>query len=179
MRNIILIAALLLVLAGWYAFRQNQRKRLQEKQVLLEQQQRAEQLLVQYMTHLQEKNQLIESISAELNQVEPPISPNPSIEGLLNRVILTDADWQQFKSLFEDVHPGFFSTLRNRHPDLTRAEVRLLALLKLRIDTGQMSRMLGISPESIHKTKYRMLKKLGDNAQSTLVALLANGEVRS
>ncbi|GAB3988041.1 hypothetical protein GCM10028807_09780 [Spirosoma daeguense] len=48
----IIIAAILLILAGIYAFRQNQRKRWQEKQVLLAQKQRAEQLLVQYMANI-------------------------------------------------------------------------------------------------------------------------------
>lgn len=97
MRNVILVALLLLTGAGVYALRQNRQKRIQEKQVLVEQQQRAEQLLAQYMANLQAKNQLIETISAELNQpgaspAQPAGSPGgpPAIEQLLNRVILTE-----------------------------------------------------------------------------------------
>lgn len=171
-RNIILIAAGLLTLAGLYALRQNRRKRWQEKQVLLVQQQRAEQLLAQYMANLQEKNQLIDTISAQLHQAEPT-SP-PAIKSLLNRVILTEADWQQFKTRFEDVYPGFFSALLSRYPDLTKAEIRLLALLKLQIDSTQMSRMLGISPESIQKASYRLRKKLGVSGKLYLSDLLGD-----
>ncbi len=36
-----------------------------------------------------------------------------------------------------------------------RIHKRLLALSKLQLDTRQMSRILGIAPESIRKTKYR------------------------
>ena len=169
-RNIILIAAVLLTLAGLYALRQNQRKRT----LLLAQKQRAEQLLAQYMTQVQEKNQLIDTISAQLHQDEPTSASRPAIKSLLNRVILTEADWQQFKDLFEDVYPGFFSALLTRYPELTKAEIRLLALLKLQIDSIQMSRMLGISPESIHKTTYRLRKKLGVSGKLYLTNLLAD-----
>ncbi|GAB3989664.1 hypothetical protein GCM10028807_15060 [Spirosoma daeguense] len=164
-RNIILIAAVLLTLAGAYALRQNQRKRA----LLLVQKQQAEQLLSQYIANIQEKNQLIDTISAQLHQDEPSSSP---IKNLIARVILTEEDWQQFKDLFEDVHPGFFSALLTRYPDLTKAEIRLLALLKLQIDSIQMSRMLGISPESIYKTTYRLRKKLGVSGKLYLNDLL-------
>ncbi|QMW06087.1 transcriptional regulator [Spirosoma foliorum] len=173
-RNIIIIAAILLTLAGLYAFRQNQRKRWQEKQVLLAQQQRAEQLLAQYVANIQEKNQLIDTISAQLHQSEPVSPPQPSVKSLQNQVILTEADWQHFKQLFEDVYPGFFSALHTRYPDLTKAEIRLLALSKLQIDPPQMGRMLGISPESIHKTTYRLRKKLGVSSKLYLADLLAD-----
>lgn len=173
-RNIILVAVALLALVGVYALRQKQQKRLQEKKRLLQQKQQAEELLNQYMINIQEKNELIESISAQLNQAEATSSPRPPLDGLLNRVILTEADWQQFRSYFEDVYPDFFSTLRNRYPDLTKAEIRLLALLQLRIDTSQMSRMLGISPESVHKTSYRVRKKLNITGKLSLDNLLSN-----
>jgi DNA-binding CsgD family transcriptional regulator/tetratricopeptide (TPR) repeat protein len=175
-RNIILVALVLLALAGFYALRQNQQKRWQEKRVLLEQKQRAEERLSQYMAHVQEKNQFIDMISAELDQAGHLSSPRPSVKDLVGRVILTDTDWQQFKQLFEGVYPGFFSTLQHRYPDLTGAEIRLLALSKLRIDTRQMSQMLGISPESIRKTKYRMHKKLDVNGKLGLIDLLSDGQ---
>ncbi|GAB4038613.1 hypothetical protein [Spirosoma jeollabukense] len=47
------------------------------------------------------------------------------------------------------------------YPDLTKAELRLLALLKIQIDSSQRSRVLSISPESFPKTRYRLRKKNG------------------
>ncbi|QMW04211.1 transcriptional regulator [Spirosoma foliorum] len=173
-RNMVLLVAVLLILAGIYAFRQNQQKRWQEKQVLLAQQQRAEQLLAQYMVNIQEKNHLIDTISAQIDPDELAHPTRPSIKSLQNRVILTEDDWQQFKELFEDVYPNFFSVILSRYPDLTKAEIRLLVLSKLQIDTTQMSRILGISPESIHKTTYRLRKKLGISGKINLNNLFEN-----
>lgn len=187
-RNLILAALVVLTLAGLYALNQNRQKRRQEKQVLVEQQKRADQMLAhataqldQYMSHLQAKNQLIETISVELSQANhqpPAITPNPSatspISGLLQRVILTEADWQQFKHLFEQVHPGFFVTLHDRFADLTPAEIRLLALLKLAIPTKEMAFMLGVTGETIRKSRYRLRRKLEQRqTDTTLESLIA------
>ncbi|GAA4458088.1 hypothetical protein GCM10023189_29830 [Nibrella saemangeumensis] len=164
-RNIIVVALVLLTLVGAYALRQNHQKRMQEKRVLLARQQQAEALLTQYVANLQEKNQLIETISAELNQASPPPLQDhppqpPSLDNLLNRVILTEVDWQQFKQLFEDVYPDFFAALQRHFPEVTPAEIRLLALLKLGISTKQMAFMLGVTMNTIRTSRYRLRRKL-------------------
>ncbi len=173
-RNIILLALGLLSLLGGYALRQNTQKRIQEKHVLLARQQRAEELLAQYVAHLEEKNRLIETISTELDQsrtppTEPVSRPNDAsgVGKLLNRVILTEVDWQQFRQLFENVYPDFFASLLERFPDLTPAEIRLLALLKLGISTKQMAFMLGVSMNTIRTSRYRLRRKLEQQQVTT------------
>jgi tetratricopeptide (TPR) repeat protein len=158
-RNVILLAMLLLTGSGVYAFRQNHQKRLLEKQALLIQQQQAEVLLAQYMANLHEKNQLIETISADLDQANLRPHP-PTMESLLDRVILTEIDWQQFKQLFEAVYPAFLASLQDRFADLTPAEIRLLALLKLGVSTKQMANMLGVTMNTIRTSRYRLRRKL-------------------
>ncbi|MCE6992785.1 tetratricopeptide repeat protein [Dyadobacter sp. CY323] len=158
-RNIILLAMLLLTGSGIYSLRQNQQKRLLEKRALLSQQQQAEALLAQYMANLHEKNQLIETISADLDQANLRTHP-PTIETLLDRVILTEIDWQQFKQLFEAVYPAFLTSLQQRFADLTPAEIRLIALLKLGVSTKQMANMLGVTMNTIRTSRYRLRRKL-------------------
>ncbi len=122
----------------------------------------AREQLEHYLTAFREKNSLIDRISAELVQASEPNAErrNDRIAALLNSVILTDADWQRFRQLFEQVHPGFFEALRQNHPDLTPAEVRLVVLSKLGIATREMAGMLGVSVESVHKGRYRLRRKL-------------------
>jgi DNA-binding CsgD family transcriptional regulator len=92
---------------------------------------------------------------------------------LVDSSLLTNESWDEFRRRFERVHPGFFAQLKAQFADLSPAEERLLALSKLDIDTRQMSRMLGIAPDSIRKTKYRLRKKLGLHGTSPLVTLPA------
>jgi hypothetical protein len=75
-------------------------------------------------------------------------------------IILTPSDWEKFRKNFENIHPQFYIRLHDRFPDLTPAEIRLATLIKLRFSTKKMAGTLGISPQSIIKTRYRMKKKL-------------------
>ncbi|MBC7892854.1 MAG: hypothetical protein H7Y12_11615 [Sphingobacteriaceae bacterium] len=131
--------------------------------------------LDQYVTSFREKNDLIGRITAELAEASEPYTErrNERMAALLDSVILTDADWQRFRLVFEQVHPGFFEDLRHTHPDLTPAEVRLVALSKLGIPTADMALMLGVSAESIRKGRYRLRRKLEpEGADETLLNLL-------
>ncbi|WP_143092953.1 tetratricopeptide repeat protein, partial [Arsenicibacter rosenii] len=155
-RNIICITLLVVTAAGGYALHQNRQKRQREKEILLERQKRADDELVhataqlrQHMRYLQEKNELIEQLTAELAQPAIPeaqqrIAAVP-VEDLLQRTLLTEADWQRFRRLFEQVYPGFFETLQQQYPDLTPADVRLLALSKLELPSKDIGFMLGVS----------------------------------
>jgi DNA-binding CsgD family transcriptional regulator len=52
---------------------------------------------------------------------------------------------------------------------VTEAEKRLLALTKLEMSNSEIAAMLGISPESVIKTRYRLRKKVGDEDLKRLV----------
>ncbi len=85
------------------------------------------------------------------------MSSNEHFHGI---TILTPSDWEKFKEQFEAQHPGFFIGLHSRFPGLTPSEIRLLTLLKLEFNIKMMARTLGISPQSIAKSRYRLRKKL-------------------
>jgi tetratricopeptide (TPR) repeat protein len=75
--------------------------------------------------------------------------------------ILTNADWLHFRERFDDAFPRFNSQLRQRHRDLTNSEIRLFILLKIGFNSSEISSALGISLDSVYKSRYRLRKKLG------------------
>jgi hypothetical protein len=172
LRNGIIVTLALFALLGLYALNQQRQKLQREKQIEEEQRKRADEQLAhaqaqlgQYLTNLKQKNDFIARISDELvlarqESPEQAARQQQQTNTLLKSVILTDTDWQQFRQLFDQVHPRFFETLRATYPDLTPAEIRLLALLKLNISPKEMAFMLGVSPESVRKLRYRLRKKL-------------------
>lgn len=74
--------------------------------------------------------------------------------------LLTENDWIEFKRLFEKLNPGFFDFFHEKYPEITSAEIRLAALIKLNLSNLEMSRTLAISPDSVRKTNLRLRKKL-------------------
>jgi DNA-binding CsgD family transcriptional regulator len=150
-----------------------------EKRLVEEELQRARADLTTFVDNLQQKNALIDTITAQLeslSQTQPKHSDAEQLveaqQNLVNSSLLTNEGWDEFRRRFERVHPGFFAQLKAQCADLSPAEERLLALSKLQLDTRQMSRVLGIAPDSIRKTKYRLRKKLGIHGSSPLLTLL-------
>jgi DNA-directed RNA polymerase specialized sigma24 family protein len=140
----------------------------------------AEELLTAYLTALKEKTALVESLAAELQQ-QPAANQSPEnsqvaikIGNLINSTILTDEAWQHFRGLFEQAYPGFVFRLKERFPDLSPAETRLLILTKLNLSTREMAHTLGISIDAIRKARYRLRKKFNLEEEAALDVLIQN-----
>lgn len=120
--------------------------------------------LLVYTGHLVEKNALLEELNARLKELE---GKNPEdqekikkINQLASSKIITEDNWDQFKNLFGKVHEGFFNKLKHEYPGITTAESRLAALIKLNISSKEIASMIGISDDSVKKTRQRLRKKM-------------------
>ena len=107
-----------------------------------------------------EKTELIEKLNLQLLHKEQNSEHHQLINEITHQTILTEEDWENFKSLFEKIYPGFFINLKERAKDITIAEQRMAALTRLNLTTRQMASMLGISADSVHKTKQRLRQRL-------------------
>ena len=103
----------------------------------------------------------LETQSSESPAAAKPISLPSDYEGdLLNQTILTDSDWSAFKSWFEKAHPGFLQRLRKSFSAITDAEERLFLFIKLNLHTKESANILGISVNSVKRTRNRLRHRL-------------------
>lgn len=70
-------------------------------------------------------------------------------------------DWDQFKTSFEQIHPGFFEYLIRHFPKLTPNELRICALAKLNLSSKEMVAINDMTLNSLKIARYRIRKKLG------------------
>jgi len=141
-----------------------------EKQQIESELTNAKMVLDEYIQNMEEKNKLLEEFKMDLEGFKT-LYDKDRIEKLeyLNKVtILTDEDWNKFKQLFEQVHKNFFKRLKEKLPDLTQAETRLICLTKLELGTKQMAGILGVSVDTIKVSRHRLRKKLGLSDEKTL-----------
>lgn len=162
------------------------KRRNRDKQILILQNLRTEEELKStekemrsILNNLIEKNQLVDQLREEVELFHANQDDERSLqekEKLFDRLqsftLLTEDDWVEFKKLFEKLNPGFFDFLTDRYPDLTNAEIRLATLIKLNLSNLEMSRTLGISPDSVRKTNLRLRKKLDIEQQDELVSFI-------
>ena len=122
-----------------------------------------QQKLSLYTENLIRKNELVNQLEDKLKNAVDDIDGNTKEEVKVNfsRVrILTEQDWEEFKQLFDNVHNGLREKLLSEHVGLTLAEQRLFLLMKLTMSTKEIANILGVSPDSVKKSRYRLKKKL-------------------
>ncbi len=129
--------------------------------------------LNRFAEDLIQKNSLVKKLNEQLIQKESELSKvdqrkSDDILALTETKILTDDDWKKFKQLFERVHPGFFEQLLSSKISYTKGERRLIALMKLNLNIPEISDMLGISSESVSKSRFRLKRKLQLNEEDDL-----------
>ncbi|MBX9783488.1 MAG: tetratricopeptide repeat protein [Chitinophagaceae bacterium] len=165
-RNLLLASLALTLLVGWLLLsRLRLHNKLAEQQKIIaetEAQFAKEQLQLFTQTLLQ-KNEQVEQLNRQLKAME-----QKNEEELTGQTILTDEDWNRFKNLFEKANPGFFEKIKSISPDISAAELRLAALIKLNLDNKQMAAMQGISPVSIRSNKTRLRQRLHLTAENGL-----------
>ena len=143
-----------------------QRRQKQERNQLLQQHLTSSEALVQAQQRLANYVQEVQQQSQEASLAETAMQEQAGNEEAhvrlqrLNASLLhTDESWNEFRNLYQQVYPGFFSELQQRYPDLSPAETRVLSLCKLQLSSKEMALMQGISQESLRKARYRLRKK--------------------
>jgi hypothetical protein len=121
-----------------------------------------------FTQNIVEKTNLIEQLEQQVQQKTASAESQQLIAELGNQTILTEEDWSKFKTLFEKIFPLFFQRLKNISPDITMAEQRLAALTRLQLTTKQMATVLGISPNSVNKTRQRLRLRFDLQAEQSI-----------
>lgn len=164
-----LLLVVLLLLYGRYRLKaRNTAAILQkEKQIAEEKLQYARQLLQDFTHNNRQKNELIEKFAAELERLKANMTGHPAyeerlqhFEKLMQSTILSDAEWQSFRELFDKVHKGFFNRLEQKIPGLSLADTRIFALAKLQLPHTEMARMMGMDTTALEMAIQRLRNQI-------------------
>ncbi len=169
-RDILIAFIILLILIIIYVFKGQQRKHKQEKRILdMELANNKKELaaaamqLGDFSNSIAEKNKLIETLEQQFGEN----SNNAALEQIRQVTILTDEEWDKFRSLFTKVHGGYLQRLDKKLPDLTPAETRFMALAKLGFSNKEMAAMQGVSTNNIRNIWHRLRKKIGISEEAS------------
>lgn len=115
-------------------------------------------------------------ISEIKNILEPLKRSNQSeIKEVLTKIKINKSfDWSEFNARFTSVNKGFYNTLTENYPELTRKDRRLCALIKLNFSSKEIAQILGISPQSVNTSRYRLRKKLRLLNDENLFKVISN-----
>jgi hypothetical protein len=135
-----------------------------QKQVLLELKETKEQLL-------QNLKNNSTSVDFGMNNEENLNGTNQDIDisVFLKMRLVSDEAWIHFQKAFGEVYPFYLDNLILLHPELSYADLRLIGLHRLNLDSQDVSVILGISKDSLRKSNQRLRNKLSFKEQSDLI----------
>lgn len=121
--------------------------------------------LASYTINFIQKQNLFEELDENLKEVEGTMDGSSGskinrVRRMINQQNNIDKEWEDFKLYFESVHKDFFSTLKEKHPKISNADMKLSALIRLNMNIKESSAIMGISPDSVKIARYRLRKKL-------------------
>lgn len=151
-------------------------KQLQEENLKYDLELKAKELST-HTLHIIQKNQLLEELRGKLETMvkEDKRDQKKQLQQLIQQINFSfnnDHYWEDFRHIFEQVHESFFDRLKQCADDLTANDLRLIALLKMNLNSADISTLLGISPDSLRVTRYRLRKKLNLQQGENLSAFI-------
>ena len=82
--------------------------------------------------------------------------------------VLETSEWETLEQMCESTYSNFVSRLQGVCPTLTKQELHLCMLIKLRFNNAQMSEIFGVNTTSVSQKKFRLKKHLSDTLQDGL-----------
>ncbi len=129
--------------------------------------------------YLVRKNELINDVAERLLKIQPNVLPenNKVVHSIildLQKEVDNDS-WKEFELRFNQVHTEFYKNLRKLYPDLSPAEEKLCAFLRLNMSSKEVAAITQQSTKSVEVARARLRKKLHlTGTTSNLVTHLSN-----
>ncbi|NMM47547.1 FGGY family carbohydrate kinase [Marinigracilibium pacificum] len=122
---------------------------------------------------LQARDEVLNEVKNDLKKLSDHISDDKKkvferVIRKINQNFSADTQWKKFEDHFELIHSDFFKGLKNSYPDLSTAEIKLLALLKMKLTTKDIASQLNLSVRGVETKRYRLRKKLDLNKELSL-----------
>ncbi|SDX72245.1 Tetratricopeptide repeat-containing protein [Lutibacter oricola] len=137
--------------------REKQKLRTQKQNEILELKNKE---LTESALRLIEKDEFISSIKKKISNQKENIDINV-IKRMLKSIQGTpNSNWKEFEARFTAINQSFYNKLKTEYPQLSQTDQKICALVKLNFPSKDMAKLLGISVESVHTSRYRLRKKL-------------------
>lgn len=123
---------------------------------------------------LVEKDEFLKEIKTKLKGDDGKIK-TAEINRILKSISTSNQNnWEEFKLRFTSVNEAFYKTVTSKYPKLSQSDQKICALIKLNFSSKEMARLLGISVESVHTTRYRLRKKMALDRSVNLEDFISN-----
>ncbi len=139
-------------------------KKLEEESLKQELEIKAKEL-TSHTLHLIGKNQFLDGLRGTMESMvkDEKRDQKKQLKQLIEQIqqnITHDDHWDEFRTIFDQVHQSFLTRLQQQYDHLTTNDIRLVALIRMNLDSRDVATLLGVSTDSLRVMRYRLRKKL-------------------
>lgn len=87
---------------------------------------------------------------------------------IIDQIANEEDEWAHFQQKFELLEPSFLRNIQNKFPALTQSDLKLLTLIRMNLDSKEITRILRINLESTKTARYRLRKRLELSKEESL-----------
>lgn len=80
--------------------------------------------------------------------------------------VLENKEWKALEDVCESVYGNFITRLQSFCPTLTKQELHLCVLIRLRFGNAQLATIFAVSPASISQKKFRLKKHISESLKT-------------
>ncbi|MEM8888218.1 MAG: tetratricopeptide repeat protein, partial [Bacteroidota bacterium] len=121
-----------------------------------------------------EKDENLSLLKNKVKEADGDLKPGELKKIIRSISVSNDHNWKEFETRFIAVNKGFYRNMQDKFPKLSQKDLKLCALIKLNFSCKEMAKLLGISVESAHTSRYRLRKKLNLTRDVNLTEFIAN-----
>ena len=113
---------------------------------------------------LAEQTELLSNFRNDLRAILRKVEVNdPAINEIRKKLreLPEAVNWSEFDEQFQSVHPGFQSMLSANYPSLSKMELKNCVLLRLGLNSLDISKLLSLSKRTTEWHRHNIRKKLG------------------
>lgn len=144
------------------SLKEEEAARLEVEQILLQERlDRLEKELLAGKLHVEEKNQLLSSLTEKLSGLKNTDPMYQQIKRLISKNIEVDKGYEEIKTELTEIRPEFIEGLQSKADQkLTRLDQKYCFYILMRLTNKEIAAKLNVDPKSIRMARYRIKQKL-------------------
>src|SRR5690606_19384611 len=121
--------------------------------------------LSDFALNLMQNQQWAEMLNSKIAQLKSGDSKDTSrilkqLEKEIQNKVQFDVDSQVYNERLDILNDACYKYLNNLFPNLTKNEIRLCSLIRLKMESGTIATLQNITLASLNTSRYRMRKKM-------------------
>ena len=151
---------ILFVLYAYWSYRKLSLARIaHEQEIFSQKQQMMEKLHQEELSHRDVQLSVMRTYL--LKKIEVVEKLNSSVPNESKHIVLSDNDWTELEVFLDSVEDLFVSRLKQKHPNLSKADLRLMMLLRLKLSQKTLASIYCVSEKAIKQKLFLYKDKVG------------------